>query len=71
MFPVDGLDVWPIITEESTTTPYEEIVLGYNFTQFEIDYGILQAHLNSQPTDCDSLVWSPLPMCKWNSWRKL
>ena len=30
-FPVDGLDIWPIITGENTTTPHEEIVLGYNY----------------------------------------
>ena len=30
-FPVDGLDVWPIITGESTTTPHEEFILGYEF----------------------------------------
>ena len=30
-FPVDGLDVWPIITGENTTTPHEEIILGYDF----------------------------------------
>ena len=31
-FPVDGLDVWPIISGENDTTQHEEIVLGYNFT---------------------------------------
>ena len=30
-FPVDGLDIWPIITGENTSTPHEEIVLGYDF----------------------------------------
>ena len=30
-FPVDGLDVWPIITGESKTTPHDEIVLGYEY----------------------------------------
>ena len=28
-FPVDGLDVWPIITGENEKTPHDEIVLGY------------------------------------------
>ena len=62
-FPVDGLDVWPIITGESVVSPHEEIVLGYNFTRLEIgaiimgDYKLI---VNNQPTDCDSLVWSPL-----------
>ena len=59
---MDGLDVWPIITGESTTTPHEEIVLGYNFTKEEIgaiivgDYKLI---VNNQPQDCDSLMWSP------------
>ena len=30
-FPVDGLDVWPIMTGESTTTPHDDIILGYRF----------------------------------------
>ena len=30
-FPVDGLDVWPIITGENSSTPHEEIILGYEF----------------------------------------
>ena len=28
-FPVEGFDVWHIITGENTTTPHEEIILGY------------------------------------------
>ena len=32
-FPLDGLDVWPIITGENTTTPHKEIVLGYNYDE--------------------------------------
>ena len=30
MFPVDGLDVWPIITENATTQ-HSDIVLSYDF----------------------------------------
>ena len=62
-FPVDGLDVWPIITGESTTTPHDEIVLGFNFTKAEIgaiivgDYKLI---VNEQSGSCDSLMWSPL-----------
>ena len=62
-FPVDGLDVWPVITGENTTTPHEEIVLGYNFTDAEIgaiivgDYKLI---VNEQSGGCDSLMWSPL-----------
>ena len=29
-FPVDGLDVWPIITGASTISSHHEIVLGYD-----------------------------------------
>ena len=29
--PVDSLDIWPIITGYSTTSPLHEIVLGYDF----------------------------------------
>ena len=62
-FPVDGLDVWPIITGENTTTPHEEIVLGFNFTKGEIgaiivgDYKLI---VNKMATHCDALMWSPL-----------
>ena len=62
-FPVDGLDVWPIITGESASTLHEEIMLGYNFTAGEIgaiivgDYKLI---VNNQSADCDSLMWSPL-----------
>ena len=62
-FPVDGLDVWPIITGESTITPHKEIMLGFNFTRDEIgviimgDYKLI---VNKQNSDCDSLMWSPL-----------
>ena len=62
-FPVDSLDVWPIIIGESTTTPHEEIVLGFNYSRTEIgaiimgDYKLI---VNSQATECDSLMWSPL-----------
>ena len=31
-FPLDGLDVWPIIAGENTTTPHKEIMPGFNFT---------------------------------------
>ena len=30
-FPVDGLDVWPIITGENSSTPHEDIILGFEF----------------------------------------
>ena len=63
-FPVDGLDVWPIISGESTKTPHDEIVLGYNFTAAEIgaiivgDFKLIIDNRTS--VTCDSLMWSPL-----------
>ena len=40
-FPVDGLDVWPIISGESTKTPHDEIVLGFNFTSTGANVGAI------------------------------
>ena len=30
-FPVDGKDIWPIISGENDTSPHKEIMLGYNY----------------------------------------
>ncbi len=64
-FPVDGLDVWPIITGENTTTPHEEIVLGFNYTTNDTDIGAIimgeyKFIINKQVSNCDHLMWSPL-----------
>ena len=32
-FPVDSMDVWPIITGENEKTPHDEIVLGYDYSE--------------------------------------
>ena len=32
-FPVDSLDVWPIVTGESTKTLHDVIVLRYNYDE--------------------------------------
>lgn len=32
-FDVDGVDVWPIINGSNSTSPHQEIVLGYNFEE--------------------------------------
>ena len=65
-FPVDGLDVWPIITGENEKTQHEEIVLGYNFDfnhpgqgaiivdNYKLIVGLQNAF------ECDSLGWRPL-----------
>ena len=64
-FPVDGLDVWPIITGENEKTQHEEIVLGYNFDnshpgQGAIIMGDYKLVVGPQSFGCDSLMWSPL-----------
>ena len=64
-FPVDGLDVWPIITGEDEKTPHDEIVLGYNFdnshpAQGAIIMGDYKLVVGQQGFGCDSLMWSPL-----------
>ena len=60
-FPVDGLDVWPIVTGESTATPHEEIILGYNFDNHGAiivgDYKLIIGH---QGTSCNRAMRSPL-----------
>jgi arylsulfatase A-like enzyme len=60
-FPVDGLDIWPIITGENTTTPHKEIVLGYQYENTgAIIMGDYKLIVGPQGTRCDSLMWSPL-----------
>ena len=68
-FPVDGMDVWPIITGETDKTPHDEIVLGYNFTrvstnpqQGAIIAGNYKLIVGAQkfPQECDSIMWSPM-----------
>ncbi len=66
-FPVDGMDVWSIITGETDKTPHEEIILGYNYTRFTSnpqqgaiivgDYKLIVGH---QKYQCDSDMWSPI-----------
>ena len=66
-FPVDGMDVWPLITGESTDTHDKEIVLGFNFTysnqhknQGAIIVGAHKLIVGPQKGGCDSVMWSPL-----------
>ena len=64
-FPVDGLAVWPIITEENEKTQHEEIVLGYNFDNvYPLQGAIIVSNyklvVGLQGHGCDSLMWSPL-----------
>ena len=64
-FPVDGLDVWPIITGENEKTQHEEIVLGYDFGDKHPSQGAIimdnyKLIVGLQVHGCDSLMWSPL-----------
>ena len=64
-FPVDGTDVWPIITGENEKTLHDEIVLGYDFGSRDSNHGALimdnyKLVVGPQKFDCDSLMWSPL-----------
>ena len=60
-FPVDGMDVWPIINGERSTTLHDVIVLGYNFNEKgAIISGNYKFINGSQGSFCDSLMWSPL-----------
>ena len=68
-FPVDGLDVWPIISGENVTTLHEEIVLGYNFSLQSNrnstgaiivgDYKLIVGQQANKP-GCDSLMFTPI-----------
>ena len=63
--PVDGLDVWPIISGANATTQHEEIVLGYNFTRFNsangaIIVGEYKLVVGIQDHGCDNLMFTPL-----------
>ena len=64
-FPVDGLDVWQIISGENATTQHEEIVLGYNFSYNAnptgaIIVGEYKLIVGEQTNSCDSLMHSPI-----------
>ena len=65
-FDVDGLDVWPIISGETTTTPHDHIVLGFNYTygrhadQGAIIMGDYKLIIGPQYQTCDENMWSPL-----------
>ena len=62
-FPVDGLDVWRIISGENTTTEHEEIVLAYNYTSKGAiivgEYKLIVGSQSGKP-GCDGLMYSPL-----------
>jgi arylsulfatase A-like enzyme len=62
-FPVDGMDVWPMLMGEREETLHDEIVLGYNFTATEIGSiisGNYKLIVGPQPSSCDGVMHSPL-----------
>ncbi len=68
-FPVDGMDVWPLITGEINNTVDKEIVLGFNFSygtetdkkhQGAIIVGENKLIIGPQGPGCNSVMWSPI-----------
>lgn len=60
-FPVDGVDVWPILTGENTTSPHKEIILGYNYNdKGAIIVGDYKLIVGIQGTYCNRAMHSPL-----------
>ena len=60
-FPVDGTDVWPIITGENEKTLHDEIVIGYDFdNRGAIIAGNYKLIIGKQGHSCANLMWSPL-----------
>ena len=62
-FPVDGLDVWPIISGMNSTSQHSEIVLSYDFEDTgAIIMGDYKLIVGKQPGAimCDSVMWTPL-----------
>ena len=40
-YPVDGMDVWPIINGQNLTSPHDHLVIGFNFSVTYPDQGAL------------------------------
>ena len=60
-FPVDSLDVWPIITGSTTKSPHDSIILGYDYDNTgAIISGYYKLIVGPQGKACDNLMWSPL-----------
>ena len=67
-FPVDGLDVWPIITGENISKVHNEIILGYSFSGpgpytkniGAIIMGDYKLIIGKQPPQSRFLMWTPL-----------
>ena len=60
-FPVDSLDIWPIITGSTTKSPHDSIILGYDYDNTgAIISGDYKLIVGPQGKSCDNLMWSPL-----------
>lgn len=60
-FPVDGMDVWPIISGTNSSTPHQEIVLGYNWnSQGAIISGDYKLIVGKQGSGCGGSYWLAL-----------
>ena len=68
-FPVDGVDVWPIISGQTSQTTHEEIVLGFNYADTAKsgvggaiivgDYKLIVGNQDAKP-GCNGHMWSPI-----------
>ena len=64
---MDGVDVWPIISGENSTSPHDHMMLGFNYsyskTSTEVgaiimgDYKLI---IGKQGVNCDVNMWSPI-----------
>ena len=69
-FPVNGMDVWPVITDETDKTLHEKKMLGYNFTRdignpsqgalFTGNYRINCGSTQRLSQEYDDVMWSPI-----------
>ena len=62
-FPVDGLDVWPILSGQNQTTPHSEIVLSYKYEGRGAiivgDYKLIVGR-QGDGDHCATRMWSPI-----------
>ncbi|XP_065187429.1 arylsulfatase I-like [Sycon ciliatum] len=64
-FPVDGVDVWPLLSGEEKESSHDEIVLGFNYSagnpeQGAIIVGDYKLIVGHNKGGCDTLMYSPL-----------
>ena len=62
-YPVDGLDVWPILSGQTNATAHQSIILGFNFSEANsgaVIMGDYKLVVGVQGTDCDNIMYSPL-----------